>query len=164
MLFGDWFDGAIFDARGAQPAATSVGEEFHGPLQFVLHGFTGPAVYLAALGAFAAWFLYLKRPDIPGALAEQYSGLHRVLMNKYYFDWFNENVLARGGRALGGLACGRRRPDDHRRRARQRQCEERSACLSGVAAQGLQTGYLYNYAFAMIIGLAVMVGWFVFRT
>ena len=94
--------------------------------QFVLHGFSGPAVYLAALGAFVAWFLYLKRPDLPGRWLAQFSAaLHRVLMNKYYFDWFNENVLARGGRVLGDGSLEGRRSDVIDGGARQRQREDR---------------------------------------
>jgi NADH-quinone oxidoreductase subunit L len=160
VLVGDWFDGAIFVMPEHNPLE-EVGAEFHGSLQFVLHGFTGPAVYLAALGALVAWFLYLKRPDLPARWLVQFSGLHRVLMNKYYFDWFNENVLARGGRMLGeffwkagdqtiidgGLVNG----------------SAKTVSLLSGALRKLQTGYLYNYAFAMIIGLAVLVGWFVFR-
>jgi NADH-quinone oxidoreductase subunit L len=161
VLFGDWFDGSIFVSPEHNPLA-EVGAEFHGPFAFVLHGFTGPAVYLAALGALAAWYLYLKRPDLPGRWLEQYAGVHRVLMNKYYFDWFNENVLARGGRALGELfwRAGDQAIIDG---ALVNGSAKAVGALSGVLRK-IQTGYLYNYAFAMIIGLAVLVGWFVFRT
>jgi NADH-quinone oxidoreductase subunit L len=161
VLFGDWFDDSIFVLEEHNPLR-EVAAEFHGSLQFVLHGFTGPAVYLAALGAYAAWFLYLKRPDLPARWLEQYSGLHRVLMNKYYFDWFNENVLARGGRALGGFLwrAGDQTIIDG---GFVNGSAKTVSLLSGVLRK-VQTGYLYNYAFAMIIGLAVLVGWFVFRT
>jgi NADH-quinone oxidoreductase subunit L len=50
---------------------------------------------------FTAWFLYLKRPDIPGMLQTRFARLHRLLDNKYYFDWFNENVIATSARNLG---------------------------------------------------------------
>ncbi len=161
VLLGDWFDDSIFVLEEHNPLH-EVAAEFHGPLQFVLHGFTGPAVYLAALGAFAAWFLYLKRPDLPARWLEQYSGLHRVLMNKYYFDWFNENVLARGGRALGGFLW--RAGDETIIDGGLVNGSAKIVGLLSGALRKIQTGYLYNYAFAMIIGLAVMVGWFVFRT
>src|SRR6185369_4122994 len=94
--------GAIFNLAEQNPLHEMV-EEFHGPLEFVIHGFSGIAVYLAAAGALVAWFLYLKRPDIPERLLTTLAPLNRVLQNKYYFDWFNENVIARGSRALGGL-------------------------------------------------------------
>ena len=160
VLFGDYFSGSIFVLDGQNPLH-EVGEEFHGSWDFVLHAFTGMAVYLAAAGALVAWFLYLKRPDIPERLTKQFALVYRVLMNKYYFDWFNENVLAKGGRALGGLLW---KVGDQ-------------TLIDGVAVNGsaravgflsgvvrnLQSGYLYTYAFAMLFGLAVLAGWLVFR-
>ena len=71
VLFGDYFEGAIFNLEGQNPLEI-VGEEFHGPAAFVQHGFLGPAVYLALAGAIVAWFLYLKRPDIPARLLTQF--------------------------------------------------------------------------------------------
>jgi NADH-quinone oxidoreductase subunit L len=120
----------------------------------------GPAVYLAAAGALVAWFLYLKRPEIPGQLLTRFGALHSLLMNKYYFDWFNENVVARATRSLG---LGLWKVGDE-------------ALIDGAAVNGsarvvgvlaaltreLQSGYLYHYAFAMIVGLAVLVGWLVY--
>jgi NADH-quinone oxidoreductase subunit L len=84
-----------------------------------------------------------------------------VLMNKYYFDWFNENVLARGGRLLGGFLwkVGDQMLIDG---AVVNGSAKTVGFVAGVA-RGLQSGYLYHYAFAMIVGLAVLVGWLVFR-
>jgi NADH-quinone oxidoreductase subunit L len=120
----------------------------------------GPAVYLAAAGALAAWFLYLKRPEIPAQLIARFGALHRLLMNKYYFDWFNENVIARATRALGkGLwKVGDETLIDGA-------AVNGSARVVGVLAvltRELQSGYLYHYAFAMIVGLAILVGWLVY--
>jgi NADH-quinone oxidoreductase subunit L len=160
VLFGDYFEGAIFNLEGQNPLEI-VGEEFHGPAAFVMHGFSGMAVYLALAGALVAWLLYLKRPDIPARLLTQFSALHRILMNKYYFDWFNENVLARGTRGLGfGLwKVGDQTLID----GALVNGSARAVGLLAVVTRGLQTGYLYHYAFAMIIGLAALVGWLVFR-
>jgi len=157
VLFGDYFEGAIFVSEAHEAA-----EEFHGPWAFVVHAFQGPAVYLALAAWGLAWFLYTRRPDIPATLLERFSGVNRVLQNKYYFDWFNENVLARGSRALGtflwkvgdqtvidgGLVNG----------------SARTVGLIASITRGLQSGYLYHYAFAMVVGLAALVGyWLVFR-
>jgi len=161
VLFGGYFDGAIFNLEGQNPVEL-VGEEFHGPWEFILHSLTaGLAVYLAAAGAVVAWFLYLKRPDIPAGIATRFHGLYNLLVNKYYFDWFNENVVmpaARGlGRVLwkvgdemvidGGVVNG----------------SAKAVGLLAVVTRGLQTGYLYHYAFAMIVGLAALAGWILFR-
>jgi len=160
VLFGDYFEHAIF-TLAAQNPLHEMAEEFHGPLEFVIHGFSGVAVYLAAAGALVAWYLYLKRPDIPARILTQFSGLNRVLENKYYFDWFNENVLARGSRGLGGLLW--KVGDDTLIDGGMVNGSARLVGIVSVVTRGLQSGYLYHYAFAMIVGLAVFVGWLVLR-
>jgi NADH-quinone oxidoreductase subunit L len=160
VLFGGYFGDAIFVLDQQNPLH-EVGEEFHGAWGFVLHGFSGLAVYLAAAGAVTAWFLYLKRPDIPAQLLTRLDALHRVLMNKYYFDWFNENVLARGSRALGGLLW--RVGDQAVIDGALVNGSARAVGIVAVVARGLQSGYLYHYAFTMIVGLAALVAWLLFR-
>jgi NADH-quinone oxidoreductase subunit L len=159
VLFGDFFEGSIFVREDENPLH-EVGAEFHGPWQFVLHAFTSSAaVYLAAAGALVAWFFYLKRPDLPGKLMQTFGGLHRVLVNKYYFDWFNENVVARAAR---GLATGLWRVGDETLiDGVAVNGSARAVGVLSVVARRLQSGYLYHYAFAMVIGLAALVGWFV---
>jgi NADH-quinone oxidoreductase subunit L len=85
-----------------------------------------------------------------------------LLENKYYFDWFNENVLARATRGLGtGLwAAGDRFLIDG---VLVNGSAKTVAALSTVVRR-VQSGYLYHYAFAMVIGLAALVGWFVVRS
>jgi NADH-quinone oxidoreductase subunit L len=159
-LFGGYFDGAIFNLEGQNPVE-HVGEEFHGPWSFVVHAFGGPAVYLAFAGFAVAWFLYLKRPEIPARLLTQFSLLHNVLMNKYYFDWFNENVIMPAARGLGfGLwKVGDQTLIDG---AAVNGSAKAVGMLSAVMRR-VQSGYLYHYAFAMIVGLAALVGWLVFQ-
>ena len=118
------------------------------------------ALYLALLGAALAWFLYLKRPDIPESLMVRFSALYRVLVNKYYFDWFNENVIAKGARLLGSELW--RVGDEKVIDGGLVNGSARLVGIVAVLARGLQSGYLYHYAFAMIFGLAVLVGWLVF--
>jgi NADH-quinone oxidoreductase subunit L len=160
VLFGDYFGGAIVNLEGQNPLQI-VGEEFHGAAAFVQHGFSGLAVYLAAAGAVVAWFLYLKRPDIPARLLTQFSAIHGLLMNKYYFDWFNENVIARGTRGLGfGLW---KVGDETLIDGTVVNGSAKAVGALAAVTRGLQSGYLYHYAFAMIVGLAALVGWLVFR-
>jgi NADH-quinone oxidoreductase subunit L len=161
LLFGGYFDGAIFVSE-QHDVLGRLAEEFHGPAQFVLHGLMGPAVWLAAAGVVLAWFLYLKRPDVAAQLRERAGGLYTLLENKYYFDWFNENVIARGSRVLGtalwkggdvALIDGA--------------AVNGSARVVGWVAQvarGLQSGYLYHYAFATIIGLSLLLAWLLWRS
>ena len=78
-----------------------MGGEYHGPLAFVLHGLMAPAVWLSFAGVAVAWFLYMKRPDLPAAIKERFSGLYNILDKKYGFDDFNDTVFAGGSRGVG---------------------------------------------------------------
>jgi NADH-quinone oxidoreductase subunit L len=157
VLFDGYFGDSIV-VSGAHDVLAHMGESFHGSATFVWHAFQAPAVYLAALGAVTAWFLFLKRPDMPQMMSEKLSGLYNLLLRKYYFDDLWIKGFAAGGRTAGdflfkkgdllvidgivvnGTANSVRR-------------------LAGVLRQ-LQTGYLYHYAFAMIIALTLFLGWF----
>lgn len=157
ILFGGFFGPAI-SVTGAHDVLAHLGEEFHGAFAFLLHSFVaGPAFYLAAAGVFVAWYLYLKRPDIPATIAVRVSGLYSLLERKYYFDDLWIKGFAGGGRQLGqflwdkgdqliidGLIVNGTAKSVGR--------------LSG-ALRHLQTGYLYHYAFAMIIALTLFLGW-----
>jgi NADH-quinone oxidoreductase subunit L len=156
LLFGGYFQGAITVAPG-HDVLGRLGEEFHGPAQFVLHGLTGPAVWLAAAGVLAAWYLYLKRPELATKLRERAGGLYTLLANKYYFDAFNEKVIAAGARGLGNVLW---RGGDEA--IIDGAAVNGSARLVGWIAnvvRGVQTGYLYHYAFATIIGLSALLAW-----
>ena len=161
MLFGGFFDGAIF-VRPEHDVLAAVGEEFHGSAAFILHALTSSVtVYLAAAAALLAWFLYLKRPELPALLLERMAVLHKVLVNKYYFDWINENVLARGTRAAGRALW--RIGDQILIDGLIVNGSARAVGVVSSVARGLQSGYLYHYAFAMVIALAALIGWFALR-
>jgi NADH-quinone oxidoreductase subunit L len=160
VLFGGYFGDAI-TVLPMHDVLGHVKEEFHGPAQFVVHAFTGPAVYLAAAGVLAAWYLYIKRTELPAQIATRAAGLYKLLANKFYFDEIYQAVFARGSRGLGtalwrvgdvalidgGMVNGSARV---------------VGWLSGLLRQ-LQSGYLYHYAFAMVIGLSALLAWYVLR-
>ncbi|MGB7934829.1 MAG: NADH-quinone oxidoreductase subunit L [Gammaproteobacteria bacterium] len=161
VVFGSYFEGAIYVA----PAHDVLGElagHYHGLLGFTLHAFGGPAVYLAAAGTATAWYIYMKNPDIAGNLARRFSGIYRLLVNKYYADDFNDAVFAGGARGVGRLLwkLGDTLLIDGliiNGSARM------VGWVAGVVRQ-VQSGYLYHYAFSMIIGLLLLLFWFVFMT
>src|SRR5690606_33967465 len=158
---GGFFDGAIF-VRPEHDVLATVGEEFHGAGAFILHALThSVTVYLAAAGALVAWFLYLKRPELPGVLLERLAVLHKVLVNKYYFDWVNENVIARATRGVGRVLW--RVGDQLLIDGLIVNGSARAVGVVSSVARGLQSGYLYHYAFAMVIALAVLIGWFALK-
>ena len=159
MLFGDFFKDAIFVNLELHKAMDALREEFHGPLQMALHGLSAAPFWLALAGVASAYYLYMVNPALPAAMKVRVQPLYTLLENKYYMDWFNENVLARGARALGtGLWKG-----------------GDQAVIDGVLVNGAwklvawvagvarraQTGYLYHYALAMILGVFVLMTYFV---
>jgi NADH-quinone oxidoreductase subunit L len=160
VLFGDYFGSAI-QVLERNDVVAEIGREFHGPISFALHAAMSPPLWFAIAGVLAAWFFVLKRPDIADSLQKRFSWLYNVLANKYYFDWFNENVLARLSRGLGFALW---RGGD-------------AALIDGLLINGsasavgrlagvvrrVQSGYLYSYAFWMIVGLVLLLGWFLLR-
>ena len=161
VLFGNFFADSIFVLE-QQDVVAELAAGFHGPLAFVMHAFvnfSSPALYLAAAGGFVAWFLYLFRPELPAQIKQRFLILHRLLINKYYFDWFIEHILAPSVHRLGVTlsAVGDQRIIDG---ALVNGSAHVVAQMAGIVRR-IQSGYLYHYAFAMIIGLAVVIGWLV---
>lgn len=159
VVYGDYFKDVIFVAE-IHDVLGELAEEYHGPLQFISHAFHAPAVYIAAIGVATAFLFYIVAPSIPAFLDSKLGFLRRVLENKYGFDDFNQAVFARGSVSLG------------------RQLWEKGdikiidgAVVNGAAnsvgrlaglARNVQSGMLFHYAFAMILGLLAMLTWFLF--
>ncbi len=159
MLFGAFFRDAIIVDPVRHPAMAELAKLFHGPAQMALHGLSTAPFWLAVAGVALAYYLYLVNPALPAAIKRRVEPLYTLLDNKYYLDWFNENVLARGARALGnGLWKGgdQRLIDGALVNGSWRLV----GWVSGVVRR-LQSGYIYHYAFGMIIGVFVLMTYFV---
>ena len=159
ILFGDVFKGVIHVDAARHAAMAELAEEIHGWLPMGLHGFVTAPFWLALAGVAAAYYMYMVNPALPAAIKRMFQPVYTVLDNKYYLDWFNENVIARGVRMLGtGLWKGVDR-----------------AVIDGLVVNGswkvvgwvagavrrLQSGYLYHYALVMILGIFVLMTYFV---
>ena len=159
MLFGDFFKGVIHVDAARHPAMAELAEKIHGWAAMGLHGFVTAPFWLALAGVAAAYYMYMVNPALPAAIKRMFQPVYTVLDNKYYLDWFNENVIARGVRMLGtGLWKGVDR-----------------AVIDGLVVNGswkvvgwvagavrrLQSGYLYHYALVMILGIFVLMTYFV---
>ncbi|MGD0501383.1 MAG: NADH-quinone oxidoreductase subunit L [Steroidobacteraceae bacterium] len=160
MLFGGYF-GSSIQVLPAHHVLSKLGEEFHGSGAFAISAITSIPLWLALAGIFAAWLFFLKKPALADSAERSFKWLHTILVNKYYFDWFNEHVIAAFARTLGaGLWKG---GDE--------------ILIDGGAVNGsarlvgwfssvmryAQSGYLYHYAFAMILGLASLLLWLIWR-
>ncbi len=156
VVFGSYFDRVLMSLHEHDVVAT-MKEFYHGEFSFVLHGFTGPAVYLAAAGAIAAWYIYLKKPSLADTAQGKLAFMHKLLDQKYYFDRFNEIVFAGGSKVIGSVLW---RIGDGM--IIDGFAVNGSARVVGWFSQkirGVQTGYLNHYAFVMVSGLILLLGW-----
>ena len=159
MLFGDFFKSVITVNLEKHPAMQELAKLFHGPVQMALHGLTVAPFWLALAGVATAWFMYMRNPALPAAIKSKCEPLYTLLENKYYIDWFNENVLARGARMLGmGLwKFGDQKLIDG---ALVNGSWKVVGWISGLVRR-LQSGFIYHYAFGMILGVFVLMTYFV---
>jgi len=158
VLFGDYFRDSLF-VLPEHDVVGELGHDFHGWASFIVHGFKGPAVYLALAGVAVAWFIWFKRPELAELAAQRLRPIHTALSRKYGFDELYYAVFAEGGRKLGnGLSgVGDLRVIDG-------WIVNGSARLVGQCAailRHLQSGYLFHYAFAMILGVLAALTWIV---
>ena len=155
MLYGDFFKNVIYVNHEMHPVMHIMKEEFHGAMAMVSHSLHTPVLYLAIGGVLAAWFLYVKAPQLPAKIAQTFRPVYVLFENKYYLDNIYFAVFAKGTRALGnffwkavdtaiidnGLVNG-------------------AAKLVGAVAgqvRRLQTGFIYTYAAAMVSGVLVLI-------
>ena len=158
MLFGDYFKGAIVVNHALHPSMHTLAHHFHGPVTMAVHALTSLPFVLALSGVLLSWFFYMKRPDIPETIQHKFNWLYCILENKYCFDTFNEKVFAAGSRLLGGQLW---KWGD-------------VTVIDGLFVNGtanlfgrlsavirhLQSGMIYHYAFAMIIGAFLLLTFF----
>ena len=156
MLFGDYFGNAIYVAD-RHPVMHELNQHFHGAVAMGLHAVATLPFWLAVAGVGLAAFFYLRRPDIPAALRTRFAFVYSLLVNKYWFDELYSAVFAKGARLLG---AGLWRGGDQ---AIIDGAVNGAAGLVARAARMLkafQSGYIYHYAFAMLIGVFALVTWF----
>jgi len=165
MEFGEFFKGIIYVDSAAHPAMQELTHHwhtiYHSASGMALHGLLTLPFALAASGVGLAWFFYIKRPDIPAKIQTKFSVINQILENKYGFDSFNDRVFAAGSRFVGnkfwqigdvsiidgGMVNG---------------TANLIGKLSGLVRK-LQTGLIYHYAFAMIIGVFFMLSFYSFK-
>ena len=159
MLYGEFFKDSIFIDAARHPAMHEMEEAFHGPMAMALHGLTAWPFWLALAGVVAAWYMYLVNQAVPEAIARAFRPVYVLFENKYYMDWFNENVIARAARGLGlglwkggdqGLIDGALVNGSWKLVGR----------VAGVVRR-FQSGFIYHYAFAMLLGVFVLMSYFV---
>ncbi len=170
MLFGTdvsghhrqlpFFLGSI-DVDAARDTVAKVAEEaWHGPVAFALHGFAAPAFWLVLAGFVLATVMYWWKPDLPAKAARVLALPKKVLEKKYWMDDLWIDGFAGSGVALGRLSRGN---DEKLIDGLFVNGSARLVDLISGLLRKTQSGYLYHYAFAMILGLIGLLGalvWF----
>ncbi|PJI96862.1 NADH dehydrogenase subunit L [Acidovorax sp. 69] len=159
MLFGDFFKDVIFVDAAKHPSMAHMAEHFHSAWAMALHGLQTAPFWLAVAGVALSYYMYMVNPALPAAIKRMCLPVYTLLENKYYLDWINENILARGARALGvGLWKG-----------------GDQAIIDGALVNGswklvrgvsgivrwVQSGFIFHYALVMILGVFALMTWFV---
>ncbi|WP_024890808.1 NADH-quinone oxidoreductase subunit L [Luteimonas huabeiensis] len=170
MLFGtDWsghhermpfFFGAIDLAAARDTVLALKGELWHGPVAYALHGFKVPAFWLTFAGFLLATLMYLWRTDLPAKAARVFALPIRVLEKKYWADDLWIEGFAGGGLLLGRIS---RRNDEKVIDGLFVNGAARVVDLVASVSRRLQSGYLYHYAFAMILGLIALLAVLIFH-
>jgi NADH-quinone oxidoreductase subunit L len=160
LLLGDYFGSAIY-VSGEHNVLSKIAAEYHGIVSFITHAFLYPPVYLAFSGLFVAWLCYIKYPSLPGKLVNRIGFIHKVLVNKYGFDDFNQIVFVGGVRKIGYFLF--QFGDIKMIDGVLVNGSARSVRIFSNMIRHIQSGYLYHYAFAIIIGLLLLLAIFVHR-
>jgi NADH-quinone oxidoreductase subunit L len=159
VLFGGYFGGSIAIAP-SHPGVREMAAEFHGVVPMMLHAVNTLPFWLSVAGIAAAWYLYILKPELPGRLRQKAGILVTLLEEKYGFDRFYDWFFAGGARRFGN---GLWRYGD-------------VTVIDGLMVNGsarlvgwfagvvrwIQSGFIYHYAFSMIIGVFVLLTIFVF--
>ena len=159
MLFGDFFGSAIVVDESKHGAMAALRELFESPIGMAIHGLQTAPFWLALSGVLAAYYMYMVNPALPAMFARTLKPVMTLLENKYYLDWFNENILARGARMLGtGLWKG---GDQGVIESGVVNASWKLVALISRVVRKLQSGYIYHYALVMILGIFGLVTVFV---
>jgi NADH-quinone oxidoreductase subunit L len=160
MLFGDFFKGVVFVGENHH-AMRELAEEFHGAAEMSMHALTTLPFWLALGGVASAYYCYMVNPKVPAWFHDKFKSLYTLLDNKYYMDKINDIVFAAGARQLG----------------RSLSSAGDRVLIDGLVVNGsaravgwfagvtrtFQTGYIYHYAFTMIMAVAIYLGYLLMK-
>ena len=159
MLFGEFFKSAITIGSNHE-AMSELGEMFHhhgGVTGMGIHALQAAPFWLALAGVALSWFFYMKRPDIPAAIRRAAGPLYTLLDNKYYMDHLYIKGFAALGRGIGMVFW--KLGDTILIDGLLVNGSAKLVELGSRMVRKVQTGYLYHYAFAMIVGAIILLSW-----
>ena len=158
MVFGEFFANSIIQAS----AYDLFGFQFTNPIGFLSHSLESPVIYIATLGFVTAFYLYIVKPELPLKISEFFTPIHNLLLEKYYFDYLIEKVIGKSFKKIGNAFWtfgDIKIIDDTLVNGIGRNIHKISSKFKKV-----QTGYIYHYAFMMILSLSLFLGWIIFTS
>jgi NADH-quinone oxidoreductase subunit L len=159
MLYGEFFKDAISFNLDKHPAMREMAEAFHGPVAMAIHGLSTAPFWLAVAGVALSYYMYMINPALPASIKRGFGPIYRLLENKYYLDWINENIVARGARAMG-TAFWKGGDQAMIDGAIVNGSWKTIGRLAGLVRRA-QSGFIYHYAMAMLVGILVLMTYFV---
>ena len=153
FVFGDYFNNAIH-VLPHHNAIEKLGAEFTGIGGMMVHALSTAPFWLSAAGIFTAWYLYRVRTDIPRKIKARCSSLYNLLNRKYYIDEFYSWLFVGGTRALGTALW--KHGDIKLIDGFLVNGTARVVALTAAFVRRFQTGYIYHYAFTMIVGIFII--------
>lgn len=159
LLFGDFFTYLNSVQHQGHDAMRELTAKWDGWWAYGLHAFVTVPFYAALGGGVVAWYCYVHNPAMPAKIKKSLSFLQPVLDHKYYFDWLNESVISPAARQLGQFLW----------------VKGDEGVIDGIGVNGsakvvgafaalarrVQSGFIYHYAFAMIIGLMALISYII---
>ena len=155
LVFGDFFSNSIQQISSYE----LFGYKYHSPLNFMIHAFSGPVIYFSFIGIITAWVCYVKKPQLPEKISDQFATIYKVLVNKYYFDHFYEKFIAKNTAKLGAVFWNFgdiKIIDDFLVNGTAIRIQK----LATISKR-MQSGYIYHYALMMVIGLSLFLAWII---
>ena len=155
LVFGDFFSNSIQQISSYE----LFGYKYQSPLNFMMHAFSGPVIYLSFIGIITAWVCYIKKPQLPEKITNQFAIIYKILVNKYYFDHFYEKVIATNTAKLGSVFWNFgdiKIIDDFLVNGTAIRIQK----LATISKK-IQSGYIYHYALMMVIGLSLFLAWII---
>ena len=157
MLFTGWLDNSIYIDASEHGSVVALKEHFHSAFGLLQHSIATVPFWMMVGGSLAAWVFSLYRKDWAKRIQERFHRTNYVLESLYGFDRLNEIVFVRGSRKLGDFLW--RISDMAIIDQFVVNGSARLMRFMGSVIRPVQTGYLYHYAFFMIIGLMLVLTW-----
>ncbi|WP_292981252.1 NADH-quinone oxidoreductase subunit L [Nitrosomonas sp.] len=160
ILFGDYFSGVI-EVQAQHDVVAAMGEHYTGIMGMIIHSFSTIPFWLAMAGIFTAWFLYQYKVELPGKIKSIAGPVYTLLDRKYYIDEFYSWLFAGGLRSLSNFLW--KYGDIKVIDGLMVNGSAKFVAWFSALARRFQSGYIYHYAFSMIVGVFILMSLWLYQ-